>query len=358
MNTKLVHNVPIKCRGRFQLIKHTGHKYDEAGNVVQYGEVIEETSPRNNTITLVGFNSMLGAFSGLNGNGTMGILSFVLGSGNTSPSEADSTLVNYAGKSNTHVSTITTRNVTPNLDGDVMWRTTYRVTFAPGSLGDDFVNITEAGVVMGSVTFETINGSTLVGARGLLEDGEGDPTSVSLDASSEYIDLIWEYTEWVPAVITGTVTLSIDGSSVVHNYEVRPCWFENTGGSFNNRGWKNMGALAGPAFAPVFSAVYDASNANTVALTGPLGALYGENPTGTYDTDNRPSAMIVQPYTSNSKYRDIELVWTPLYGNIDIGAIKINTSHFQWQMSLNPVIDKMNTKIFRITIRTLLANRG
>lgn len=353
------HEVAIKCRGRFRAIKHTGHTFDELGNVVKYGDVIEETPFGDNKITLTGFNRMLGRTATLGGSGSMGTVIFVAGSGNTTPAESQSTLVSYVGKSNTHVSTTTTRNVTPDVNGNVMWRVTMRVTFNPGSLGTGSKNIAEAGIVMESIAIGSVNGSTLVGARGLLVDGGGSPTTVSVNADVEYLDLIWEYTEWVPASVTGSVTLVIDGSNVVHSYEVRPCWFDNVGGSYNNRGWKDVGALTGPALSAVSSVgAYDKANSNTAVFDGPLGALYGANPSGTYADANVPTSMQLQVYTTDSKYRDVQLVWTPLYGNVagGIGAVRVHLSHSQWQVSYSPKIAKVNTKQLNLVFRISMAN--
>lgn len=353
------HEVAVKCRGRFRAIKHTGHTFDELGNVVKYGDVIEETPFGDNKITLTGFNRMLGRAPASGGSGSMGSVIFVAGSGNTTPAESQSTLVSYVGKTNTHVSTTTTRNVTPDGSGNVMWRVTMRVTFNPGSLGTGSKNIAEAGIVMEGISIGSVNGSTLVGARGLLVDGGGSPTTVSVNADVEYLDLIWEYTEWIPASVTGTVSLTIDGATVVHDYEVRPCWFENTGGSYNNRGWQNMGALTGPALSATRTVgTYDKANANTVALEGPLGALYGANPGGTYADANMPVSMTLAAYTTDSKYRDVTMVWTPLYGNVagGIGAVRVHMGHSQWQVSYSPKIAKINTKQLNLTFRITMAN--
>jgi hypothetical protein len=353
----ILHTIPIRVRGRFKAVKHTGHKYDDHGNIVEFGKVLEETSFGNNTITKTGFNKMLGATPAVGGGGTSGELVFVAGTGNTAPAESQSTLVSYAGKTNTHVSTTTTRNVTPDVNGDVWWRTTYRVTFNPGSLGSGAVNIAEFGVVMGTA-IGSVTGSTPIGARGLPVDGGGDPTTVSLDASTEYLDAIWEYTEWIPASVTGSVNLTIDGDVIAHDYEVRPIWFDNTGGSFNNRGWKNASALSGWTFQAVLSVgVYDATNSNTVAYEGPLAAITGANPGGTYNASNMPSAMVMAAYTTDSKLRDVELVWTPAYGNIDIGVVRVHLGHTQWQVSYDPVIEKIDTKQLKLTFRFAMANK-
>lgn len=337
--------VAIRAQGRFRAVVHTGHKYDEFGNVVEFGKVLRETPFGNNKITLTGFNNIF-----VN---TAGSVMMVCGEGNTAPTESDTTLASYLGKTQTFATASNTRNTTPDGNGDVWWRVTKRMTFGPGSLGGGNVNVAEAGIVL-NVGFSSINASTPVSARGLLVDGSNNPTTVSVNNAVEYLDIIWEFTEYVKASVTGTVTLTIDGSSVVHNYEVRPYHFDNVGGSYNYGPWRDPGTSGFLSLAPMgawtYTSPYATNNFTSapVAITGtPLGSgVYADIPT-----------QSMSAYTTNSKQRSISLTWLPAQGNKSTSLIRLNLTHTGWQIWFTPAIDKVNTKQLDLQFTLSMANK-
>lgn len=352
MNPQLNIHAAVRAEGRFRAVVHTGHKYDEFGNVTEYGRVLRETPFSRNKITLTGFGKILTNQSAN--------LCMVVGAGNATPNEADTTLQSYLGKSQTFASATTTRNVTPDANNEVWWRVTKRITFGPGSLGGSSVNVAEAGIVT-NVGLSGTNASTAVSARGLIVDGTGSPTTVSVNNAVEYLDVIWEYTEYVKASITGTVTLTIDGVAVVHTYEVRPYWFDNVGGSYNFGGWRDVGDTEwGPNWSPVGTGTYTspyATNCFTGSLVPISGTSDGRGGLGSGTAADIP-IMSSSTYTTNSKNRSISCTWLPSNANKDITVVRVNLGHTCWQVSYSPAIAKINTKQLDLSFNLSYANKS
>lgn len=338
-------NLPcIKAMGRFRAVVHTGHEFDEFGRIKRHGVILRETPFGRNKICLPGFNTVL------TGSGT---IIMVAGQGNTTPTEGDGSLVSYIGKSQTVATSSTTRNTTPDGNNEVWWRMMKRYTFGPGSMGGGSVNIAEAGIVMG-IGFSSVNGSSPVSARGLLVDGGGSPTTVSVNNAVEYLDIIWEYTEWVDASATGTVNLTIDGVVTVHDYEVRPYWFDFTGASYTAAGWANAGSSSWPGWGPVGDSTYSWDEA-TNCFTGAITAITGNN-LGSGTRGDIP-IQTAAAYVTNSKQRNITFTWLPLVGNKNISVVRANMGHTSWQISYDPPIAKVNTKQLDLSFRLSMANR-
>lgn len=337
--------VVVRAQGRFRAVVHTGHEYDKFGQISKFGEVLRETPFGKNSITLDGFNKVL-----TNSNSS---ICMVAGSGNTASSEGDTTLASYLGKTQTFASASTTRNTVPDGNNEVWWRMTKRCTFGPSSMGGGSVNVAEAGIVL-NVGLGSITSSTPVAARGLLVDGGGLPTTVSVNNAVEYLDIIWEYTEYVKASVTGNVTLTIDGVPTVFDYEVRPYYFDNVGGAYNYGGWADTSADVWPGFWPIGDSVYTwpwASNSFTGELTTITGNALGGGV--------RADIPIQSPaaYVANSKQRAITFTWLPTVGNKNVTVVRANMGHTSWQISYNPLIAKIGTKQLDLTFRLTMGNK-
>lgn len=339
--------VPVRSTGHFRAVVHTGHEYDQFGNIVREGIILRETPLGRNTITNTGFDRIFA--------NQFNSICMVAGSGNTTPDPTDTTLNSYLGKTQTFATASTTRNTTPDVNDEVWWRTTKRMTFGPGSMGGGSVNVAEAGIVT-NIGFATINGGSVVSARGLLVDEFGNPTTVSVNNAIEYLDLIWEYTEWIPASVVGTVELEIDGVPTDFDYEVRPYNFDNTGGSFNSTPWVNAGNNNIPGWGPAGDATYTWSKATNV-FSGPLGAITG-NPLGN-GTRGWIPIMSSSAYVNGSKTRSLLCTWLPTVGNVvdGIGAFRVDLGHSSWQISFDPKIPKINTKQLDMTFTLTMDNR-
>lgn len=348
-NQTIIIPVEIRTRGRFRAVVHTGHTYNKFGDIVKLGDILRETPFSNNKVTLTGFNNI---FVGAATNITM-----VAGSGNTTPAESNTTLTSYLGKTTTFASSSVTRNTTPDGNGDVWWRCTKRMTFGPGSLGGGSVNVAEAGIVVNPDG--TVTGSTPVSARGLLVDGSNNPTTVSLNNALEYLDIIWEYTEYIKASVTGTVDLTIDGSIITHDYEVRPYYFDNTGGSYNYGGWVDVGSTAWVNWSPVGDDTYSwpwATNCFTGSLVAISGTVDGKGGLGNGVRNDIP-ILTSAAYTPNSKTRALNCTWLPVYGNKNITVVRVNLGHTSWQVSYNPAIAKVDTKQLDLQFVLTYANK-
>lgn len=352
MKRKLDIQAAVQSTGRFRAVVHTGHVCDELGNILRHGVILRETPFGRNKITLKGFEEIL--------KGDV-VFAMVAGSGNAAPSEANTTLGAYKGKTNTHVSTVTTRSTTVDGDGYVWWRTTYRVTFNPGSLGMDPVNIAEAGIILQS-DYSGADASTPVLARGLLVNDVGSPTTVALNAAIEYLDLIWEYTEYVKASVTGTTNHTIFGDVIAEDWEVRPAFFENTGGSYNGKGWKNAPSLVVPGYYPVVATYGDWEDAPTQARsTNGLGALNSAplNDSGVAFGLRTCNAHVADDYVSASKQRTSTATWLPTRANITGGiqSFIVNCGHTQWQVSYDPKFDKTDDDQLDLNFTLSMANK-
>lgn len=321
--------VPVKVSGRFRAIKHLGHTYDSDKNIVAFAEPLQETPFGKNLITLGGFQQMLTASA---------TIVMLAGDDNTTPLESDTSLGNLLGDSITHTSTSTTRNSTPDVNGNVTWTTTYRYTFNPGDLGTVPVNVAEAGI--------QLNGNLC--SHGLLVDDLGNPTTVSVDPSFEYLDLIWELTFHVPAETTGSVDFTILGSPVSTSYTIRPCFFGNTlgHGSFIYKGWWNAGTGEVPGFNSLWALpIYDVADASSqVRSTNGLGTLLTSpnNDSGLSNTLRQPNNATINSYVPASKERTMKLTWLPARANITGGiqSVMINCNFSQWQISYSPKLGK------------------
>lgn len=355
MKRKINFNAAVESTGRFRAIRHTGHIYDDLGNIVRHGLILQETAFGRNKITLTGFSHILQHDNPI---------AMVAGTNNTAPAEGNTTLGAYAGKTQTHVSTVTTRSTTVDGDGNVYWRVTHRMTFAPESLGMGAINIAEAGIVsLAGVSFGAINSATAVSARGLLVDGGGSPTTVSLNAAVEYLDLIWEYTEYVKASVTGTVNITIFGDVIAHDWEVRPTFFENPGGSYIARGWGPAGDAVLPGFAAVGYPYGDWEQGSTQARsTNGLGTISSApaNDSGLSNALRAANAYVVDDYVAASKQRTMEITWLPSRANITGGiqSFMINCGHTSWQVSYDPKFDKTDDDQLDLNFTLSMANKA
>lgn len=336
----------IKCTGRYRAIVHTGHTYDEHGDIIEEGKVLRETPFGKNVITLAGFGRIL---QNTASNGAM-----VVGSGNAAPTESDTTLETYLGKTTTVASWVTTRNTVPDEDGYVWWRITGKCTFAPGVLGSTPVNVAECGIAHGSGS--STNGATQVTSRGLLVDEEGDPTTVSVDPTIEFLDIEWEYTEWIKASSTGTVSIDVDGVPIEYDYEVRPEYFDNVGGSFTYGGWANADSLTIPGYNPIGDGTYTWAYVSNV-FSGPITAITGKN-LGNGVRDNIPTTTS-DAYVSSSKQRDFTLTWAPANANIvdGVGVVRVHCGHTCWQVAFSPKLDKTLNKRMSLNWRVSMDNK-
>lgn len=337
-------------RGEYMAVVHTGHKYGSDGSIIEEGRVLRRSGWGKNLITLAGFNAQL-----TNANGVS--TGCVVGSGNTPPTESDTLLQSYLGRYTSqlvHSYTVTG----PDADGYYAIEKVTRATFNPGALGSGAVNIAEAGMAMSS----SPNSTTPLFSRGLLVDAFGAPTVVSMDASTEYLDVYWKYTRYVPAEITGTQNIDILGVMTPHDYIIRPTLLDPSNSQYSV--WWGLNSTPTsinsiPSLQPV------------VTDSGFTGRNYGPR---VFDVDIANANQMVSggneanqtsytmnPYVSNSKERTFSLNIGPTHGNLAAG---IRSATLKWgmmgfQMQFNPRLEKNATpaRVLRLDFKVALANR-
>src|SRR5690606_34071526 len=134
-----------------------------------------------------------------------------------------------------------------------------------------------------------------------------------------------------------------DGVATDHDYEVRPYYFDNVGGSYNSKGWYNAATNVWPGWGPPGNGTYswdDASN----AFEGPLVDITGDG-LGNGIRNNLP-IMSSATYVAGSKQRGFNCTWLPLYANYatGIGTVRVVLGHTSWQVGYDPKLLKVNTK--------------
>lgn len=334
----------IGFSGRYWAVVHDGK-----------GNVLRKTEPGPNVLTVHFFNTLMEQLSPSDGTP-------VVGAGTGAPSESDTTLGSYLGKCNTvELYGVQTYIDIPDVDGYLYQRQTYVAHYLPGRLGSGTKNIAEAGLAGASISSTT--SSTTLYSRGLLVDGSGTPTTISYDATNEYLDVYWELTRWVKAETTATVSLDILGTPTDHDFVIRPSnWRQLTNGA--NSVWYMPSAnVNGLSFNNLCVNPNGGGGYNTAtyACSGPIGT-HTQYPTGTVYTR---TSSTKQAFSVN-KERDWILSWGPTAGNVSggIGAINLagtnsgnNGVGSSWQMSISPKIAKDSMKSFNLRIRFTMGNK-
>lgn len=350
-------NVPFEVEGRYWAEVHTGHVFDEAGKILAEGEVLRHTGKGKNKILISGFDMM--------GNNNMLELTAVAGTGNAAVTEGDTVLQNFKGFTNTLISDIHTVNSTPDVNGYVYHRILYRFSFVPGNpsgdLGSTPINVAEAGMA----TTLAPNAATVLLSRGLLVDGLGNPTTVSLNPKTEYLDLYWEVTFYVKAEVSSSVNLILDGVSVAHTVTIRPTDFLNLEPVMP---WMAVSGKGFPCFGEILVTTGGNSYASCRAYSGPLANLTESLPDWGGTRDNyAPTAGVAEDYTNGNKYRDYTLTFGPTKGNVSggVGVVTVllnsnpsgGSGYWGFQVGYSPKIAKVNTKQLNLNFRLTLANR-
>lgn len=326
-------DLPISARGRFKLIKHTGHKFDDAGNIIEYGRVLEETPFQNNTFTDYGSAFILDRGSHQISVGLAGGVSFT---------------------STTTVETSSTRNTTPDENGLMWWRTTYRFTFAANpALSPKPVRLTSAYVSLTSSTYVWVPlGGSFIPVYGGTISNCTLENPVELNRSNESIDVVWEFTEYVPAEITGTVRgFTFDGSYMAsdfidYNWTIRPANFGNSADSAH--GWLPMTGRDFPG--------YRASS-----FKAGVGTIDQATTQPTFSETFTPEDFTIDTATvtvkSNMARTTFGFSATPA-GSTGINCIHAVLGHFEWQIQIDPPIAKTDKMKLGLSISTSVVNRG
>lgn len=347
--------------GEFRAVRHTGHTYDANGNEI-HGEILQESDWGHNLITSVGFDYQL--------QNDAVPTSIVVGSGNTAPASSNTTLQTYKGKYTSQIQVSRAVNLVADAEGFYTITTIFRATFNPGSLGSGAQNISEAGTAMADVG--SVTSATNLYSRGLLVDSFGSPLVISLNASTEYLDIYWKHTRYIPAEVTGSQVLTIMGSSIVHDYTIRPLYLDpavsSAGIPLTGIWWALGSGLTAAAKIPGLGASVT-DTAFTSPYFGPrffdgdIAAIgvHDEPPAGT-QASYSGSAWTFDTYVTGSASRKCKLNVIPTEGNL-VSGIKSMTLKFSfqgWQVQFDPVIMKNATpaRVLRLDFTVSLANKA
>lgn len=315
-------NLSIAAHGRFKLIKHTGHKFDDSGKVIEYGQVLHETPFTDNVFTNVGCAAYLSA-GGVP-------LTAVLSTSSTPPTiggvSAAATRI-----STTLVDVATTRQNVPDEDGLLHWRITYRFTFPATGGAPSTISIKQ--LAISSPSFGYLSAS-------LVKDQDGNPSGVVLDQDEEYIDLVWEFNEYIPAEQSGTVVAGyVSGGSVYstvsHNWVMKPANFTNV--ADDDKGWAPIETNQLPHITLDADLIWAGSGIIGYPETAPI-----------FDESFNPSS--------------IGLIYAQ-WGFESVAAEGFNVAQFmlghtEWQISFDPPIEKTSNQFLRIDLSINVTSRG
>lgn len=302
------------CTGRYKLVKHEPHVFDDAGNLVQLGSVIEEGLWCGNAVVPTG-------------------LAFMLNDGSKTISSSFGAIIE----------TTTTRRIDPDESGRVWWRTRYRFHKPrTGSAEPVLETYTKASVNITSTTpINLVGGGTTLSdalSQSALIGADGESGSVTVDTSNEDIDLIWEFTEYVPAEETGVVRgwtfkPMVGTFDVVdYAYKIRPANFNNV--SDGGKGW---GAMTGSNFIR-FGTTAAQCKAGLGTLRGvdqapdfteSYAALEASAGVGTY-----------KPNPDSPSVGALTMKWDFGAANNGINLLHVVCGHYEYQISFDPPIDK------------------
>ena len=262
--------------------------------------------------------------SGLNRIGTGDIASTcVVGSGNTAPANAQTSLVALVGSTTT--SPVADVKGSDLGNGFAYCRRTFR--FPAGTATG---NLAEVGIGWGSTTLFS---------RSLIKDGGGTPTTVSVLAD-EILDVVYELRVYWP---TADATTVIDIGGTNYTVTVRP---SDVGQWANGTGMFNL--LLGNGMA---------SGIQDVLAYGPgsLGANT-DGPGGTFL--NRPSTYTLDgAYVNNSNERAAKIIASIADITSDIGAFSVFTPLGVFKMGFSPSIPKTSSNVLTLNFKLSWARK-
>lgn len=291
----------------------------------------QETQWFDNIVTAVGLNALL---SGTDQ--SIQSLSGVAGSGNSSPSISDTSLVSYLGPCSSVQSVTVSRNTTT-----APYSVTKTITFRSAQ-GGVVGNVAEVGVALGSGA----NSSSPLISRSLVTDSQGVQTTVPVQAS-EYLDIVWSFTLYMGQA-SGSFNMTIDGAVTAFNYSILPA---NMTSESPNGGWIQNATNSTQLFANVFP--YAAAGGTRAFNSATLGGTTGK-PTGTESTGS--PALSSAAYTPGSFSRSHTLTFGLNDANFNIGAFLFGLTACAAQMSITPSVAKTSTKEFSISFNISVAN--
>lgn len=292
----------------------------------------------------------------------------VVGAGNTAASMEQTSLASYLGKASSVVSVAVDRQyATP----PYTYKVTRRFRFYPNT--DTIAwNVSEAGLCFVDSAADPrslTSSSAAVHSRALILDDFGDPTTISVNfPGGEYLDIIHEWTWYVMTEWTSTMNLSIHGVPTSHDIVLRPSSMDAPADSNSPYGWGTAHATYAtePAVGGTSrvqtvygtTAVQNSVRGSTIAGNGSI-TTAGDVPGFAFTQLKKANSLTPLAYTLGTHYRDWDVVWSLTNGNGIAGGLNLFNFLFlfgEWQMSVDPAIDKTSDDKLRLRLRFSIAN--
>lgn len=358
----------IGSKGAFQAIRHKGHKFDADGNIVEFGEVIEQTELSPNLMTKLGFDYLLGR-GGAPGNDVV----FACDTVNSDFTEDDTVMGAANGYSTNQptqfvLSQMVASNTNP-ANGPLFRTIRHRRSFQPGAFGASAVNLTRAGVICMTWNYTNANarvGWLLAGAR--FKDTGGNPVTISVQPD-EFLDVVWDHTEFYEYDATGAFVIETDGVPVDYTYKVRPASMFSNGSSANDyASWGGLSTVNNSMSPNIaFGSRAVPSNGGTSYRTVTLNryssglSVVTERPTGALlsAANSSPSVLTANSLVNGSKQRSYKMQWPLARANEPTGLNIFLMGFSQggdWQFEITPPIVKNNTKQLELTLQLSMSN--
>lgn len=339
----------IGVRGRYKVRVHDGK-----------GNVKVETAFRNNLVTNAGFDCYFGIRS----------TAFLMAASPNSdpPSPGDSVLGDAYGYASVFVSTIQTASNVDPLSGPIYYTMTHTRTAVPGAFGTSSVNISKVGIVntlSNNPSLAVLRSSPLLSA-GLLVDNMGNPTTVSV-LPTDYLDIVWEFTEFMAYDAQDVFDLDINGVIVPTTVTVRPANAFSSASGTDSWGVlaTNFGSLS-----PTFNTRASLQGVTTASNGTQIGYLSEGLPAITaLPVINDPSAVSMRRPTTNtpeayvpgSAIQRVRLSWGPGAANasmpLNLLRICLGTGNSGvFSALISPPIPKTDTQQLELIVQISMSN--
>lgn len=243
-----------------------------------------------------------------------------VGTGSTAPAFTDTTLVTPVAYTNTTQSS----SISAQPSSPYYIERTVTKRFAVGTAAG---NLSEVGMGWS-------NGPSTLYSRALILDGGGSPTTITV-LSDEILDVTYRWRIYVPLTdVTGTITIS--GSN--YDYTIRAAEAASVGADPGG-GW--FQASTGLQVQCVGGAGRNSAYSSAIA------AITGV-PTGLV---SHATSVTNAAYGTNNLYRDATILWDLTAGSTSFRTLLLRFSIAEFQIEFNPVIPKLNTNNFSLTVR-------
>lgn len=317
-------------KGRYKFIRREAMPDGNGGFIP--GEIIQETPWTDNTMTVYYFDNIAFAQDNHYAN------SCAVGTGSGPVAESNTGLTTFLAGTNQRLAQSEVRQYTTS---PRYCRQTCTYRFNPGVAAG---NITEAAICTPN---SVPTAATPIISRVLVLDGVGAPTSITV-LLDEYLDVIWQFTVYVPEDQTGSVNFTIDGTVISYSYTIRACNM-NAASRWGGIGWSG---------APVISINLAAGGYGCFASTqSTLGAYDGE-PSNSGDC----SSVVNQTWAAGSHSCTKRITWGLTTANVAIRSFVARATDSTAgglgavNILLNNPVTKVNTKTFTLDLKYTMAN--